>query len=453
MANTHLSRTPSVEPTSRYKGTLSVWVKRGKADAESFIFNGFESNSNKMKIDFKADSSLQINTVQGGSNRIVYETNRKFRDVNAWYHIVVAIDTTLATAGDRVRLYVNGVEETSFSTETHPAQNSLTFFTDNGIPVYIGSANGNNYFNGSMSHFHLIDGTQYTASDFGETDSTTGEWKIKTSPSVTYGNNGFWILKDGNSVTDASPNTNNLTVSSGTLTKTEDCPSNVFCTWNPLDNSFQESTFAHGNTQVRGKSPGIQYGYETFNTGTLGMTSGKYYWEIKFSANDSGATEIGIVDNVTTSSAQQLQQRTYGWSYSKDGTVKNNSSSVGGTWSTYTTGDIIGVALNLDDEQGGLNKLYFSKNGVWQNGADPSNASSTTGVVGVTKPENNSSGFYLPAGGDENAGNSTLQANFGNGYFGTTAVSSAGTNASGNGIFEYDVPTGYTALSTKGLNL
>jgi len=303
-----------------------------------------------------------------------------------------------------------------------------------------------------MSHVHWIDGTAYDASAFGEYDAN-GVWKIKTSPSVTYGTNGFFILKDGNSVTDQSGNSNNFTVGGGTLTNTEDNPSNVFCTWNPLDNFYQESTFAYGNTQVRGKYPGVIYGYETFNTGTLGMTSGKYYWEIKLSANDSGATNIGISDNVTTSSAQQLQQRTYGWSYAKDGSVKNNNSSVGGTWSSYTTGDIIGVALNLDDEQGGLNKLYFSKNGVWQNGADPSNASSVTGVVGVTKPENNSSGFYLPAGGDENAGNSTLQANFGNGYFGETAVASAGTNASGIGIFEYDVPTGYTALSTKGLNL
>ena len=85
-----------------------------------------------------------------------------------------------------------------------------------------------------MSHFHLCDGQSYAPTEFGETDSTTGEWKIKTSPSVTYGNNGFFVLKDGNSGTDQSPNTNNFTVTGGTLTKTEDCPSNVFATMNPL---------------------------------------------------------------------------------------------------------------------------------------------------------------------------------------------------------------------------
>ncbi len=452
MASTYLTRTTGTS-TLNTKCTFSGWYKRGAlTGAHQHIFSIGTSSGAQLRARFRTTDAFQVYGNITGQGEIQYITNKVFRDVNAWYHILISIDCT-QSAANRVKIYVNGIEETSFDGTTQAEITSMDVLDSNTFQIGRRAESGADYFDGSISHFHFIDGTAYAASAFGETDSTTGEWKIKTSPSVTYGNNGFFILKDGNSVTDQSGNSNNFTVGGGTLTKTEDNPSNVFCTWNPLDNFYQESTFAHGNTQVRGKSPGIQYGYETFNTGTLGMTSGKYYWEIKFSANDSGATEIGIVDNVTTSSSQQLQQRTYGWSYSKDGTVKNNSSSVGGTWGTYTTGDIIGVALNLDDEQDGLNKLYFSKNGVWQNGSDPSNASSVTGVVGVTKPENNSSGFYFPAGGDENAGNSTLQANFGNGYFGTTAVSSAGTNASGIGIFEYDVPTGYTALSTKGLNL
>jgi hypothetical protein len=449
MANTHLSRTPSVEPTSRYKGTLSVWVKRGKADAESFIFYGFESNSNKMKIDFKSDSSLQINTVQAASNRIVYETNRKFRDVNAWYHIVVAIDTTLATAGDRVRLYVNGVEETSFSTETHPAQNSLHMMTDNGTPIYIGSENGGNYFNGSMSHYHLIDGTQYTASDFGETDATTGEWKIKTSPSVTYGNNGFWILKDGNSVTDASPNTNNLTVSSGTLTKTEDCPSNVFSTWSPLHHStqsFSNVALKNGNTTFdNNESSNSVYpqGYST-----LAASSGKYYLESKLiSTNGNTASFIGISGAVTTEA--YIGENAYTYAYRENGVVRNNDTN-GSTYTSYGVNDIIQIAVDLDN-----NKLYFGINGTWVNSGDPTSGATGTGAVyTITAPSSTPHGVYHFTIGDTSSpGTFEHATNFGNGYFGTTAVSSAGTNASGNGIFEYDVPTGYTALSTKGLNL
>ena len=445
MANTHLSRTPSVEPTSRYKGTLSVWVKRGKADAESFIFYGFESNSNKMKIDFKSDSSLQINTVQAASNRIVYETNRKFRDVNAWYHIVVAIDTTLATAGDRVRLYVNGVEETSFSTETHPAQNSLHMMTDNGTPIYIGSENGGNYFNGSMSHYHLIDGTQYTASDFGETDATTGEWKIKTSPSVTYGNNGFWILKDGNSVTDASPNTNNLTVSSGTLTKTEDNPSNVFATWNVLGQTEDKGNLSNGNLTY--DRPGASDNWVTIPS-TLATNSGKWYYEYKIidgGASTGNGSLTGLLDYHTSNLQHTATALTnageYGW-YGASGNLYINGTDVAQI-SSYTDGDIVMVAVDLDNA-----KIYWGKNGTWINSGDPTSGSTGTGGFTIA---NVSSGAFAFAVSHREGGNGT--ANFGNGYFGTTAVSSAGTNASGNGIFEYDVPTGYTALSTKGLNL
>jgi hypothetical protein len=456
MANTYLTRTNS-SPTNAKKYTWSSWNKIDSGGWYPFFSTTHQGGHSY--IGFGASGSSFGVIEHGDSAGTLYylSTSSIQRDTSGWYHVVVQFDSTQSTASDRIKIYINNVLQTSFGNSDYPSQNLDSWFVD-ATTIEIGrrSQGSGQYYSGLISHAHFIDGTVYAPSTFGETDSTTGEWKIKTDPGIStanYGNNGFWMFKDNNSLNDNSGNGNNFSLGGGTLTKTEDNPSNVFCTWNPLDNFYQESTFAHGNTQVRGKSPGIQYGYETFNTGTLGMTSGKYYWEIKFSANDSGATEIGIVDNVTTSSSQQLQQRTYGWSYSKDGTVKNNSSSVGGTWGTYTTGDIIGVALNLDDEQDGLNKLYFSKNGVWQNGSDPSNASSVTGVVGVTKPENNSSGFYFPAGGDENAGNSTLQANFGNGYFGTTAVSSAGTNASGIGIFEYDVPTGYTALSTKGLNL
>ena len=131
----------------------------------------------------------------------------------------------------------------SFQDTAYPARNySYVFglgtskmFTI-GAQTYNGGSNYNRFFNGSMSHINFIDGTAYDASYFGETDATTGEWKIKTSPSVTYGTNGFFILKDGNSGTDQSGNSNNFTVGGGTLTKTEDNPSNVFATINPLDN-------------------------------------------------------------------------------------------------------------------------------------------------------------------------------------------------------------------------
>ncbi len=448
MASTYLTRTPGTGQTSRTKGTLSVWLKRAKTDEEDFIFYGYEGSANRMKITFLPSGKLQINSIQAGSNHLVYETNRLFKDTSAWYHIVIAIDTTLATAGDRCRLYVNGVEETSFSTETHFSQNDLHFLTENNIPIYIGSQATGNYFDGSMSHFHLIDGTQYQASDFGEYDAN-GVWKINTSPSVTYGTHGFFILKDGNSVTDQSGNGNNFTVAGGTLTKTEDSPSNVFATLNPLDNYYPNSTMTHGNTRITTATSNRSY-----NTGTLGASSGKYYWEVKAVSNvgASSGCYIGIASTNPTndgvSSAQTLGYKQYDYSYiSANGDYYTNSTSTS-YGNSYTDNDIIGVALDLDN-----NKLYFSKNGTWQNSGDPTSGSTGTGAISIQDPSGTVNGVYTPALGDWWVQGFTVSFNFGNGYFGGTAVSSAGTNASGIGIFEHDVPNGYTSLSTKGLNL
>ena len=292
------------------------------------------------------------------------------------------------------------------------------------------------------SHVHFCDGQAYDASYFGETDSTTGEWKIKTSPSVTYGNNGFFILKDGNSVTDQSGQGNNWTVSGGTLTKTEDCPSNVFATWNALERANGNFSFANGNTYSSITSAGYNY-----VTSTLGASSGKYYCEMK--ANTTGGSNkwmFGIASHPSLEdNADYLGKDSDAYAYrgsAGDYYNNNNNTSYG---NSCVAGDIIGVAMDLDN-----NKLYFSKNGTWQNSGDPTSGSTGTGAISITTP---STGFYHFAWGDIDAtGAHTMYANFGNGYFGTTAVSSAGTNASGNGIFEYDVPTGYTALSTKGLN-
>tara|TARA_A100001201_G_scaffold4123_2_gene8686 strand:- start:743 stop:1609 length:867 start_codon:yes stop_codon:yes gene_type:complete len=288
-----------------------------------------------------------------------------------------------------------------------------------------------------MSHFHFVDGTAYDPTVFGSTDATTGEWKINTAPSVTYGTNGYFILKDGNTGTDHSGNGNNFTLT-GTCTKTEDCPSNVFATWNPLDNYYASSTFSSGNTALNSGGTSI----ETWNTSTLAASSGKYYFELKH--NGGSATPyrqlVGITQSPTISASAQLGSTSTSWGYyDNTGYVRNNNSNISWSGNTWTQNDIIGVAMDLDN-----NRLFFSKNGTWQNSADPT---TSTGAITIT------AGTYFFAWGDATTHSSYCQANFGNGYFGTTAVSSAGTNASGIGIFEYDVPTGYTALSTKGLNL
>ena len=367
-----------------------------------------------------------------------------FRDNNAYYHIVVRVDTTQGTASNRVRFYVNGVQETSFATSNYPNQNANMKMNANCLHFINARQDGsiNSIADMSYSHIHFADGQSYAPTEFGETDATTGEWKIKTDVSVTYGNNGFFILKDGNSVTDQSGNGNNFTVGGGTLTKTEDSPSNVFATLNPLDYSPNPATLQNGNTTYNKSSTGS--GHNASMTGTLGAMTGKWYYEFK-----PTNTSSFVAGMIRTNHGLPNGEGYYGTdagSYS----ITNSGKIVGGSESSvsysYSANDIFGMAYDLDN-----GKFYVHVNGTYLTSGNPTSGSTGTGSLGDIALGSN---IYVPLVSNANYGQTNLiYFNFGNGYFGTTAVSSAGTNASGNGIFEYDVPTGYTALSTKGLNL
>ena len=296
------------------------------------------------------------------------------------------------------------------------------------------------FFDGYMSHIHFCDGYQYQASDFGETDATTGEWKIKTSPSVSYGTTGFFILKDGNAVTDQSPNSNNWTAN-GNLTKSEDNPSNVFATFNALmlPSSMQ---YQNGNTSIRPQANSVDFQ----GASTLAFVSGKWYAEFKYLEND-GHQMFGI--STTKGAAENKRNDEYvgetasGVSiYGSNGNIyENNSTTSYG--SGFANNAIIMMAVDADN-----NKIYFGSNGTWYNSGNPS-----SGTNGYSYNATNLAGFKYIVSSNGGVGYDNVDANFGNGYFGTTAIASEGTNASGLGKFEYDVPTGFTALCTKGLNL
>jgi len=450
MASTYLTRTPTTG--NRRTGTFSAWVKRGSLGTLNSLLDCYTATEvTWFNIRFSASDEIQAmgyDATSGFQEQFELRPSRLFRDTSAWYHIVFSWDSTQATASDRVKFYVNGELETSFARSVYPSQNEDFYINYNSIPYWIGRGGWNaNYFNGSMSHVHVIDGTAYDASAFGEYDAN-GVWKIKTSPSVTYGTNGFFILKDGNSVTDQSGNGNNFTVGGGTLTNTEDSPSNVFCTLNPLvKNSATNFGFSlsQGNLKV---TPTTLY-YDV--PGTLATSVGKWYWEAKMitSVANENTPAMGVIDIDKANFSELIQSNNPGTLYVYGATgVKtsdiNGSTSNSSYGDTFNQNDIIGCALDLDN-----GFIYFSKNGTWQNSGDP-----TSGATGTGSAFSSVSGNFTSLVRDYSSGNSPeWQYNFGNGYFGTTAVASAGTNASGIGIFEYDVPTGYTALSTKGLNL
>ena len=451
MASTYLTRTES--SGNRKTGTLSFWVKRSglaNGSLNQYVYSNWNpavSGYSSGLVQFSSADRFEFANYQesGTGTHTNLLTNRLFRDTSAWYHIVVNWDTTQATSSDRYKMYINGVQETSFQSANYPSLNEDLYFNIGGAsnPVVIGSNYGpSNYFDGSMSHYHWIDGTAYDASAFGETDAN-GVWKIIAEPSVTYGTNGFFILKDGNSVTDQSGNGNNFTVGGGTLTNTEDNPSNVFATFNNLI-VVPSSSYSNGNTKAVDGAGAHKSFY-----GTLGFSSGKYYWEAKAVGGTKYTIGLSDVENYINYTQVALTNVIIGESSNSYGngdaigwyfnTLNKNGSAVASSIHTIVTNDIMMIACDADN-----GKIYYGVNGTWRvansttfNSAD----NDTTFTTGKT---------YAPAFSAENCG---WEANFGNGYFGTTAVSSAGTNASGIGIFEYDVPTGYTALSTKGLNL
>ena len=461
MASTYLERTQSGTETDSKKSTLSVWIKLSKVPDSSTAMGIFGTH---VSGNYGADGNSQLGFYQGGlyawfkdggSTYYKQESTRRFRDNNAWYHVVYRFDMTQSTASNRIRIYLNGEEVTSFASSNNPGSTQNIQMNNGGRIVRVGTYNflngTHNYLDGLMSHFYFCDGYSYAPTEFGETDSTTGEWKIKPDPSLTYGNNGFWLFKNDNAVTNRAAGTSSgdFTVSGGTFTKTEDNPSNVFATFNPLNVPTSNApNFAAGNTDLDSAgNAGLFHG-----SSTLGMLSGKFYAEFKWKSNNYAVA--GVSSRARNDARENKRPGAENGSYGFElynGNVKVNNSTIGGfSGSSLSIGDILCIAIDCDN-----NKLYFRKNGdAWMNSGDPTSGSTGTGALSLTAATGGDyDGFWFFVIGDgDTSSSSKISANFGNGYFLTTAVSSAGTNASGNGIFEYDVPTGYTALSTKGLN-
>jgi len=462
MANTYLTRTPSSNGNRRI-WTFSAWVKVC-ADTQGVLMGAAADTSNFTRIQFWGsgdNSRMTVDTRISGTSKDV-TPKRAFRDNSGWYHIVTAVDTTQATASNRVKIWINGVQETEFESTNYPDQNSDPYFNNTGYAMVIGNNPAySHYFNGLMSHVNFVDGTAYQASDFGETDTTTGEWKIKTSPSVTYGTNGFFILKDGNSVTDQSGNGNNFTVGGGTLTNTEDCPSNVFCTLNPLNTTVSGTApvFSNGNNTVVTGTSSADFG----GSGTFGLKKGVWYYEglVVTSGNDNLRSIFGITSNPaeTARNNQEIYHNRYSYSwkgYNGAWWTNTNATNGNGTenvnyLNTYTNGDYIGIYFDLDNS-----KMLFTKNGTLER----SGVSMSITAVGSTD-----TGFYFPIYTDgHSAWSSSAKLNFGNGSFGTTSLTGSENSdwfrdAGGLGKFKYN-PTqtidsttwNARAICTKNIN-
>lgn len=417
-ASAYLSRTPA-SAGNRSTWTWSGWVKRGGLGTNQVLLStGFSTSSDSTfaLIGFNSSDNFTFSAYT-----VAWRTTTQvFRDPSSWYHIIVAFDTTQATAANRVKIYVNGTQVTAFSVSNDPTLNTNYGINQAATQTFGYPLAVYGYPDQYLAETYFIDGQALTPSSFGETDLTTGVWKPKRYAG-TYGTNGFYLPFTDNSALTTSSNaglgkdfsgngnywtTNNISITAGvTYDSMTDVPTLTsataanFAVLNPLDTGSNITLSAANLQTSQGASAGI-------SKGTIGVSSGKWYWEVTLL---SGTTSVGIA-NVTSSPTQNYvgqSSTSYGY-YSGNGNKYNNAS--GSSYgASYTTNDVIGVALDLD-----AGTLVFYKN----------NSSQGTAFSSL-------SGTFVPAIGND-------QSN-------TTAFNA------GQRPFAYTPPSGYVALNTYNL--
>ena len=438
MANSYLSRTPS-GAGSRVKWTYSVWLKRSKLGHQPIWAASTDSN-NYDEFYFNSSDKIQFSTVTSGTQKAI-RTSRIFRDTSAWYHIVLSFDTGNSTDTDHAQLWINGVRETSFEDTTLLASgaNNVQSNWNNTIEMKIGRVTTNTaaYFEGYMSHAVFVNDAVVAPTSFGETDSTSGIWKFKSPSGVTFGTKGYHLKFENSGAlgTDSSGNSNTFTVN-GNLKQSLDTPSNVHAVMNPL--AFQGASniaLTNGNLTATNSSSTHRSVFST-----LAVSKGKWYFETKIEQVGASYPTLGIYNaDGHVTAADYFTVNANGYGYNSNGDIYHNNSAAVSGQATWTTGDIIGVALDVDND-----KVYFHKNGTYINSGNPSSGSNGQSITA-------DSTWYFAAHSNDGGTDPVQNYNFGDGFFGTTAIASAGSNGNGS-LFEYDVPTGFYALNTKNIN-
>jgi hypothetical protein len=430
----YLNRTPS-SSGNRQIWTFSFWIKKTALASRQNFFQGgnHDAGSNSSYMEFSSGNVLRIAEYNGSIETYNLDTTQLFRDVSAFYHIVVAFDTTQATSTNRVKLYVNGTQVTSFSTSNYPTQNYNTSVNHTLVHNIGRDPAGGYAFNGYMSDVYLIDGQQLTPSSFGETDFDTGIWKPKAYTG-SFGTNGFYLQFKNSAAlgTDSSGNGNTFTANNLTsVDQSTDTPTNNFCTMNPLDNYWQSSTFTEGNLQVQTSNTPYSPNYAT-----IGVSKGKWYWEVKVTAQSSSGVlpMIGVASTQCTSASQELGYSANDYGFATfSGNIRTNSTN-NSYGNAISLGDIVGVALDLDN-----NTIKFYINGTVQNSGT---------AYSITASSSTVLGNYFPAYGDySSSNNTTAQFNFGNPPY----TANGYTDGAGYGNFSYSVPSGFYSLNTKNL--
>ena len=467
MADSYLKKIFSSNGNRRTMA-ISFWMKRSSLAAQINLFGSGQGSVNSF-CRFETSGTLKIFDYNGQAGQWILESSRQFLDTTSWYHIHYILDSSQSTASDRVQLYVNGVRETAFNSPTYPNQN--TDFNWNsaaqswaiGAKIYGGAIS--EYFGGYLAYFNFVDGTASAPTVFGQTDSTTGEWKPVLSPSVTYGSNGFFLKFENSSAlgTDSSGNSNTFSVN-GNLKQSPNTPSNNFCT---LDNnqSYNATHIRYAGTAHLGTTGNAQ-GSAT----TQMVKNGKWYAEFKpESANtQADGSTISLAKNGTDAQRRWRNagasaivgketgsNGTEGITYQPMIGTPNLIDDGGGNTVNYgvqaSANDIIMMAVDLSNATTG--KIWFGKNGTWFNAPGTSNVGNpATGAnPGLSFAKGDDFWGINVTSVNYSSTNKHMFCNFGEGRFGTTAVSSGNADDNGFGVFEYDVPAGFYAICTKNI--
>jgi hypothetical protein len=429
----YMTRAFGTTQTSTSTFTVSVWVKRGVLGTRQSIFAAYDGSAAAGDdLEFETDDTLSYNGCGAGANT----TNAKFRDPSAWYHIVLARNSGGSGASNQVKIYVNGeLQSLSANNGCNVSQ-----FLRNGLNSRIGtSQNASAYYvDMYMAEFVAIDGQMLTPTSFGEYDDDSPTiWKPKDVSGLTFGNNGFYLdFEDsGDLGDDESGNTNDFTESN--LVAADQCvdtPTNNFATLQPLLDVNAAPTFTEGNLVFQGT------GSTNFTGATIPVSNGKWYVEVKATTVNGSYPIIGVID------AQSYKRRdsTYfvgsdidtnnpsGFAVFSNGDIYHNGdNNFSDLTTTYTSGDIIGMALDMDASP---NTLGFYKNGTLE--------------VTINLDTAPSGAYMFASGVHSSASSGKGEFNFGNPPF---TISSGNSDANGYGNFEYAVPSGYYALCTKNL--
>ena len=433
----NLSRTPS-SSGNRKTWTWSSWVKKSTiGSGYQFIFSSTDAST----------STGGVGTNYNGDNKIFLRDdlislnltpNAVHRDLSAWYHIVVALDTTQSTASDRAKMYINGTQVTSFDTETYPNQN-----TDGSINLVsgsyvhsIGSYNASsNFFDGYMTEVVFIDGQALDATSFGEFDSDSPTiWKPKDVSGLTFGTNGFYLdfENSGSLGADVSGNSNNFTVNNLTaIDQSLDTCTNNFATINILDNESSNITISEGNLNYT-----VSGGTDETNRATFGFTKGKWYFESKY-VDDANYIDVGVGSasdlDIATPRFHMEMAGYYMIQISTSSTKVFDNGSLIATLSSNAQDDIHMYAIDMDN-----NKFYAGKNGSWYSSGDPANNSNP--LISMDD------GYTTLMPSVCSKSSSVASLNFGSPSY---SISSGNSDGNGYGNFEYAVPSGYYSLNTK----